>query len=87
MVDFYTMYGLEDKLDGVDAALDKFKGKENKIMPKLYKKYKDNVDAYYAKLDEEERGAAALAHKTPRACRPSIARATPCTIARPAARR
>ena len=54
MVDFYTMYGLEDKLDGVDAALDKFKGKENKIMPKLYKKYKENIDAYYAKLDEEE---------------------------------
>ena len=31
LVDFYKKYGLEDKLDGVDAAVDKWKGREDKV--------------------------------------------------------
>lgn len=47
LVDFYTTYGLTDKLDGVDAALDKFKGREAKMMDKVYEKYKDVIDAHW----------------------------------------
>ena len=45
LVDFYTKYGLEDKLDGVDAALDKWKGRENKMFGVLYKKYDESIRA------------------------------------------
>ena len=45
LVDFYTRYGLEDKIDGVDAALAKWKGRENKMMNALYKKYDAEIRA------------------------------------------
>ena len=34
LVDFYTQYGMTDKLDGVDAALDKWKGREERMFDK-----------------------------------------------------
>lgn len=45
LISFYKRYGLEDKLDGVDAALDKWKGREEKMMNALYKKYDKEVCA------------------------------------------
>eukprot|EP00746_Dinoflagellata_sp_MGD_P162443 gnl/MRDRNA2_/MRDRNA2_90002_c0_seq1.p1 gnl/MRDRNA2_/MRDRNA2_90002_c0~~gnl/MRDRNA2_/MRDRNA2_90002_c0_seq1.p1 ORF type:complete len:125 (+),score=39.73 gnl/MRDRNA2_/MRDRNA2_90002_c0_seq1:99-473(+) len=44
LIDFYTKYGLEDKIDGVDAALEKWKGKEYKMMLALRKKYKKVIE-------------------------------------------
>ena len=43
LIDFYTKYDMEDKIDGVDAALEKWKGKEYKMMLALRKKYKDVI--------------------------------------------
>jgi hypothetical protein len=43
LVDFYTRYDLPDKIDGIDAALDKWKGRESKMMDALYKKYDDVI--------------------------------------------
>ena len=45
LVDFYTRYDLTDKIDGIDAALDKWKGRESKMMDALYKKYNDVIHA------------------------------------------
>lgn len=57
LVDFYTRYGMTDKLEGVDAALDKWKGREEKMMSALYKKYdaeiKEHWDKEYPKQSEE----------------------------------
>jgi len=46
LIDFYTKYGMEEKIDGVDAALAKWKGKEYKMMVALRKKYKDVIAAH-----------------------------------------
>mmetsp|Transcript_25247 Transcript_25247/g.57506 ORF Transcript_25247/g.57506 Transcript_25247/m.57506 type:complete len:89 (-) Transcript_25247:384-650(-) len=54
LVDFYTRYGLTDKLDSVDAALDKWKGREEKMFTVLHKKYDDVIKEYWAKQDEGE---------------------------------
>jgi len=60
LVDFYEKYGLADKLDGVDAALDKWKGREEKMFTALNKKYQDVIDAKWeadvkeVKAEEEE---------------------------------
>lgn len=56
LVDFYTRYGLDDKLDGVDAALDKWKGREQRMMDALYKKYDNEIRAKddYAKDTKDE---------------------------------
>lgn len=45
LIDFYEKYGLQDKMDGVDAALEKWKGKENKMFKALYKKYDAEIRA------------------------------------------
>ena len=52
LVDFYTRYGLTDKLDGVDAALKKWKGREYKMMDALYRKYDDHIKEYWDKQDK-----------------------------------
>jgi hypothetical protein len=46
--DFYNTYGLQDKLDGVDAALDKWVGQYEAMFRLLNKKYKAEVEAYQA---------------------------------------
>ena len=51
MVDFYKRYGLDDKLDTVDVALDKWKGREEKMFTALNKKYDDVIKEYWAKED------------------------------------
>merc|ERR1719341_1380009 len=43
---FYTKYGMEDKLDGIGAACEKWKGKEYKMMAALRKKYKDVITSH-----------------------------------------
>ena len=45
LIDFYTRYGLEDKIDGVDAALAKWKGRESKMMSALHKNYDAEIRA------------------------------------------
>ena len=56
LVAFYKKYGMDDKLDGVDEALAKWKGKESKMMRTLHKKYAAQIEAYeqkeYARVDE-----------------------------------
>ena len=42
------------KLDGVEAALEKWKGRESKMMDVLYKKYSKEIDNYYADRDSEK---------------------------------
>jgi len=53
LVQFYETYGLTDKIAGVDAALDKWKGREEKMFDVLHKKYADVIDAKLA-ADAEE---------------------------------
>jgi hypothetical protein len=36
----------EQKISGVDAALDKWKGREERMMSALYKKYDDKIREY-----------------------------------------
>ena len=36
---------MTDKLDGVDAALDKWKGREERMFDKLYQKYDAEIPA------------------------------------------
>jgi len=43
--EFYTRYGLTDKLDGIEAVLDKWAGREEKMMRALKKKYSDRIEA------------------------------------------
>ena len=58
VVDFYTRFGLEDKIEGVDAALDKWKGREEKMLSALYKKYDKEVQAFYDKeLENDSKSA------------------------------
>ena len=38
---------MEDKLDGVDAALDKWKGREDRMFDALYKKYDAEITKYW----------------------------------------
>lgn len=52
--DFYRRYGLEDKLDGVDAALDKWKGRETRMMDALYKKYDAHITAHWDAQKEKK---------------------------------
>mmetsp|Transcript_43078 Transcript_43078/g.91828 ORF Transcript_43078/g.91828 Transcript_43078/m.91828 type:complete len:171 (-) Transcript_43078:33-545(-) len=49
LVEFYEKYGLDDKVAGADAALDKWKGREEKMFEALNKKYKDVIDKYWEK--------------------------------------
>lgn len=53
LVDFYTTYGLTDKLSGVDAALDKWKGREEGMINALYKKYEKEIEAHWEKVKVE----------------------------------
>jgi len=53
LVDFYTRYELLDKLATVDAALDKWAGREEKMMTALHKKYDAEIKAYWDKQDAE----------------------------------
>ena len=55
LVDFYTQYGMTDKLDGVDAALDKWKGREERMFDKLYQKYDSEIKAKWDKDAEPEK--------------------------------
>ena len=45
LVDFYSRYGLDDKIAGVDAALDKWNGRESRMFDTLYKKYDVEIRA------------------------------------------
>jgi hypothetical protein len=47
--DFYKRYEMDDKLDGVDAALDKWKGREERMFDALNKKYNAEIKAYWDK--------------------------------------
>ena len=47
LVEFYKRYSMEDKLDGVDAALDKWKGREDRMFDALYKKYDAEITKYW----------------------------------------
>ena len=48
--EFYTRYGLTDKLDGINTVLDKWTGREEKMMRALNKKYKDHIEAQKEEL-------------------------------------
>lgn len=54
LVEFYTEYGLEHKLDGVDKALDKFAGREDQMMRQLYRKYEAEVAAKEVDAEPKE---------------------------------
>jgi len=54
LVDFYTRYDLTEKIDGVDAALDKWKGRESRMMDALYKKYDDKIRAASPAADDSK---------------------------------
>jgi density-regulated protein DRP1 len=50
---FYTQY-MPDKLDGIDAILEKYEGKEDKLFLALVKKYgPETDDPYYANDDND----------------------------------
>jgi len=60
LVHFYERYGLTSKIAGVDAALDKWKGREEKMFDALHKKYDDVIKAKWkeeAEAREEELAA------------------------------
>ena len=49
------------ELEGVDAALDKWKGREEKMLDALYKKYDKEINAFYdykGEGDDASTGAA-----------------------------
>ena len=50
LIAFYTDHGLDDKVAGADAALDKWKGREEKMFVALRKKYKDEVDNKHSQV-------------------------------------
>ena len=54
---FYETYGMEDKIEGIDAALDKWKGREEKMFNVLYKKYDEQIRAHWDKNKDEEPAA------------------------------
>uniref|UniRef100_A0A6U7I8W4 ARMET C-terminal domain-containing protein n=1 Tax=Haptolina brevifila TaxID=156173 RepID=A0A6U7I8W4_9EUKA len=56
LVNFYTRYDLTDKIDGIDAALTKWAGREDKMMSALYKKYDAEIQAYWDKEDAKNEG-------------------------------
>eukprot|EP00316_Scyphosphaera_apsteinii_P025049 CAMPEP_0119309788 /NCGR_PEP_ID=MMETSP1333-20130426/16792_1 /TAXON_ID=418940 /ORGANISM="Scyphosphaera apsteinii, Strain RCC1455" /LENGTH=136 /DNA_ID=CAMNT_0007313827 /DNA_START=160 /DNA_END=570 /DNA_ORIENTATION=+ len=70
LVNFYETYGLHDKVAGVDAALDKWKGREEKMFDVLNKKYADVISAHYAaetakwEAEDAERAAEEQAART-----------------------
>lgn len=45
LVSFYQRYGLDDKVAGADAALDKWRGRESRMFDALYKKYDKEIRA------------------------------------------
>lgn len=58
LVDFYKRYDLPYTEEGVDKAMEKFKGKEEKMFDKLYQKYDAEIKAYYEKEDEKYKASA-----------------------------
>ena len=54
LTSFYNTYGMTDKMDGVDAALDKWKGREEKMMDALYKKYDAEIKTHWDKTDKDK---------------------------------
>ena len=53
LVDFYKRYDLPYAEEKIDTAMDKFKGKEEKMFDKLYQKYDAEIKAYNEKEDEK----------------------------------
>eukprot|EP00320_Phaeocystis_rex_P008398 CAMPEP_0119059382 /NCGR_PEP_ID=MMETSP1178-20130426/3550_1 /TAXON_ID=33656 /ORGANISM="unid sp, Strain CCMP2000" /LENGTH=72 /DNA_ID=CAMNT_0007040415 /DNA_START=89 /DNA_END=307 /DNA_ORIENTATION=- len=49
---------MDDKLDGVDAALDKWKGREEKMFSALHKKYDSEIRQYWDSQRENTDAAA-----------------------------
>jgi len=49
LIDFYVRFGLQYEEDKIEKALDKFKGKEQKMFRSLYKKYDAEIKAFWAK--------------------------------------
>jgi len=58
LVEFYKRYAMDDKIDGVDAALDKWKGREEKMFTALHKKYDDDIKKYWEAQRENDDAAA-----------------------------
>jgi len=58
LVEFYKRYAMDDKLDGVDAALDKWKGREDKMFSALHKKYDADITKYWDSQRENDDAAA-----------------------------
>ena len=50
--------GDKKEQEGVDKAMEKFKGKEEKMFDKLYQKYDAEIKAYYEKEDEKYKASA-----------------------------
>ena len=55
LVEFYETYGMQDKLAGVDAAMEKWKGREGHMMKAVRKKYAAEVEAYWEARKPEDK--------------------------------
>lgn len=53
LVDFYKRYDITYTDEGVEKAMEKFKGKESSMFDKLHKKYDAEIKAYYDKEDQK----------------------------------
>ena len=53
LIGFYKTYGLDDKIDGVDAAMSKWKGRDDKMMQAVRKKYAAEVEAYEERQEQK----------------------------------
>jgi hypothetical protein len=51
VVDFYERFALPYTDEGVETALDKWKGREQRMLGALHKKYAQEVDAFYERKD------------------------------------
>ena len=49
LVDFYERYEIGYTEEGVDTAMEKWKGRQEKMFNALYKKYDDQIKAYWDK--------------------------------------
>jgi len=53
LISFYTRFGITYEDAKIEAALDKFKGKEQKMFRSLYKKYDKEIKEFWAKEAEK----------------------------------
>ena len=64
LVDFYQRYELPHTEEGVEAAMEKWKGREEKMFNALYKKYDGEIKAYWDKQDQKDKAEDAAADAT-----------------------